>query len=825
MSLTSGKQLLLSAAAGGGAAGYQISRSLRFNSSDSGFCARTYSSAGSRTTWTWSAWVKRSALGSQQTLFDGYSDGSNRTQLMFESDDKLRILNQAGGSVTTNLITTAVFRDVSAWYHIVIVWDTTQGTSSNRAKVYVNGTQQTSFSTATYPGPSENSFINAANAHDIGRTGAYTEAYLSAYLADIFFIDGSAKVPGDFAETDATTGAWNPKAYSGSYGTNGFHLDFADNSNNTASTLGKDTSGNGHNWTPNNLSVTAGAGNDSLVDSPSNGTASTGGDAGGVTVGNYATLNPLSSSNGTLSNGNLTHSGGSGNGRERPSTFAASSGKWYFEGTLTSWTNSGSDAAVGVTDITKIDLTKEPGQYATSYIIYNYTAFANIYKINNGSATATNTTRAVQGDIIGIAFDLDNNKFYAHKNGTWIDGLSPGGTALFNLTSGTYTPVSQISYGNSMTWDYNFGQRQFSYAAPAGFKSLCTANLPTPTIAKGSDYMDVKLYTGNGSTQTISGLNFSPDFVWIKDRSQANGHGLFDVIRGTTKGLFSNLTNGEITDSNSLTSFDSTGFSTGSGGTTFSTNINGNSYVAWAWDAGSSTASNTQGSITSQVRANASAGFSVVSYTAAYTGSARTVGHGLGVKPNLIILKNRNDGSANWRVYHSASGASLPLVLNSTAAASSNFGIWNNTEPTSSIFTIGINTDVGGNSGSGEGLIAYCFAPVAGYSSFGSYTGNGSSDGPFVYTGHRPRWILLKATSITNESWIIIDTARSTYNVVDAFLRADTSEAEFSSSLRYVDILSNGFKFRASGTEVNGNGTTYVYASFAESPFAYARAR
>jgi hypothetical protein len=929
--------LFLSTAAGGGA-GYQIERSLRFNSSDSAYLSRTPASSSNRKTWTWAGWVKRSSISAafENMIFSasGYSG------IRIEGDNTLLIFDYAG-SFNYKLATTQVFRDSSAWYHLVFALDTTQATASNRLKLYVNGIEVTQFSATTYPSLNYDGFVNAATAHNIGRNPDAPTQKFDGLLADIHFIDGQALDPSSFGEFD-TNGVWQPIDASGlTFGTNGFHLPFSDNS--TAAALGTDTSSNGNTWTVNNLSVTNGngdyvsglsgtfasgyeginmfdgslitfaassgfnssftwtytlnsvstlriyaqkagsppditvnstsrtlaggtgwtsidltgigstitsiifprggsgvyqdiaaievngivlvdnsfsSGNDSLVDSPTNGSQVDTG-AGGEVVGNYCTLNPLSSSNGTLSNGNLTHSGGSGNGRERPSTFAASSGKWYFEGTLTSWTDSGSDAAVGVTDITKIDLTKEPGQYATSYIIYNYTAFANIQKLNNGSSTATDTTRAVQGDIIGIAFDLDNNRFYAHKNGTWIDGLSPGGTALFNLTSGTYTPVSQISYANSMTWDYNFGQRQWAYAAPAGFKALCTTNLPEPTIADGSQYFQVITYPGNGTTQTLpninsepsSGLNFSPDLVWIKGRSAVTNHRLLDTIRGATKELYSSTTDAETTQAQSLTAFNSDGFSLGS---LAAVNESSQTFVAWTWDAGSSTVTNTEGSISSQVRANASAGFSIVTFTGA--GSTATIGHGLGVEPHWIIVKNRTGSADNWSVYTKTSGAGNQIYLNLTDAVGG--GSVFPSAPTSTLMTIG-----GGYVGSTIQSVAYCFAPVAGYSSFGSYTGNGSTDGPFVYTGFRPRWVLFKKSSAAGDPWLIYDSVRDTFNVAEWRLAPNNSGADSQSTVYSINLLSNGFKINTDDTSWNASGATFIYAAFAESPFAYARAR
>jgi len=242
--------------------------------------------------------------------------------------------------------------------------------------------------------------------------------------------------------------------------------------------------------------------------------------------------------------------------------------------------------------------------------------------------------------------------------------------------------------------------------------------------------------------------------------------------------------------------------------------------VTWAWDAGSSTVTNTQGSISSQVRANASAGFSIVTYTGNSTVGA-TVGHGLGVAPQLIIIKARNNVSGGfWQVYHQAIGNTKYLELNSTSAAGTSSNRWNNTTPSSTVFTLGSDSDLNGS----LNYVAYCFAPVAGYSSFGSYTGNGSADGNFVYTGFRPRWLMIKDTTGSTNYWWIYDTARDTYNASGLYLFANVSDAEQDYRSTYpIDILSNGFKVR--NTLVSTNNSVFVYAAFAESPFQYARAR
>jgi len=324
------------------------------------------------------------------------------------------------------------------------------------------------------------------------------------------------------------------------------------------------------------------------------------------------------------------------------------------------------------------------------------------------------------------------------------------------------------------------------------------------------EYMDVKLYTGNGSTQTISGLGFSPDLVWIKNRAAADNHKLTDIVRGATEELESNTDDAEATNADGLTQFNADGFDLGDDD---EYNTSAEAYVAWAWDAGSSTVTNTSGSISSQVRANASAGFSVVTYTT--TGSAGTIGHGLGVAPSFIITKQRN-GTTAWYCYHTSIGAGNYVLLNSTAASAAGSSIWNSTAPTSTVFS------VGNGFGNGETYVAYCFSPLSGYSSFGSYTGNGSTDGPFVYTGFRPRWIMIKRTDSTS-NWVIWDTLRADYNEIKLQLFPNTSDSEDNTGA--CDALSNGFKLRSTNATWNGSGTTHIYAAFAEHPFQYARAR
>jgi hypothetical protein len=329
--------------------------------------------------------------------------------------------------------------------------------------------------------------------------------------------------------------------------------------------------------------------------------------------------------------------------------------------------------------------------------------------------------------------------------------------------------------------------------------------------------MDATTYTGNGTGQSIvnSGA-MQPDFVWFKRRSASENHWLVDAIRGVSKGLYSNLTDAEGTQATCVTSFNSNGFTVGADAAGF-TNINGQTYVAWQWKAGGSSSSNTAGSITSTVSVNATAGFSVVTYTCQASGTG-TVGHGLGVAPAMIIFKPRTKAT-QWSVYHKSLAAGQYLALNTTAAQSNSLNIFTTTLPTSTVFSMG--TSVAGDGSS----IAYCWAEISGFSRFGSYTGNGSTNGPFVFTNFRPKFVMVKLSSASGSSWTLLDTSRNPINVSDTILRPDSSGAEFVSGNNTMDILSNGFKLRATWGDVNTNGATYIFMAFAEVPTKFANAR
>ncbi len=448
------------------------------------------------------------------------------------------------------------------------------------------------------------------------------------------------------------------------------------------------------------------------------------------------------------------------------------------------------------------------------------------WKVNNGYTALSSSYTYTTNDVLMIAVDVDAGKFWFGKNGTWIESGNPatGANAIFTNLTGEIMPMLGV-YASGNTGSVNFGQRPFAYTAPSGFKALCTQNLPTPAVGASAStqagkYFNTVLYTGNGSARSITGVGFQPDMVWIKSRSGAYDHNINDAVRGAGKFIYTNLTAAEGNYPTDFASFDTNGFSLGSG-TGTATNNNGSTYVAWSWKANGAGVSNTAGSISSTVSANTTAGISVVTYSGNSTAGA-TIGHGLGAVPKLIIIKPRNRDEG-WVVGHSSIGFSKCLFLHSTSAEFTTSAPFNNTAPTSSLITLGNGT---GTNGSTYNYVAYCFAEVAGFSKFGSYTGNGSADGVFVYCGFRPRWILVKRTDAGPYNWRLTDTARSTYNQTIGMLEPSSSAAEYTDAGNSdFDILSNGFKVRNTTAGLNGSSGTFIFMAFAEAPFNYSRAR
>jgi hypothetical protein len=767
---------------------YRVERSLRFNSADNAYLSRTMGTPTSQTTATLSLWVKRSGI-SKTNYGDSFWDAEASNYNLFGfagtgsgNTDSLLFSFRAGGTYYSN----AVYRDPSAWYHIVCVYDSTNATQADRFRFFVNGVRGTFISTPAFAlGYTFESSIGAGT-YRIADFSLNSQWRPDFYLAEYYWIDGQALSPSSFGETDAITGRWKAKVYSGTYGNNGFYLKFADNSGTTDTTLGKDSSGNGNNWTPNNFSVTAGIGNDSLVDSPTNYGSDTG--VGGAVRGNYCTLNPLSNNGGTMVDGNLDFYGSSAF-RFAGGTIAVSSGKWYIEATHFG-------ASVGNTEgnvysfigfikpSTLVSAGLSHTSYTSSVIGIGDSGWA--YNFASGSSV---TTGFGSGDIASVSIDFTTGSYNIRKNNTSITS----GTMAF---TGELIPAI-FSYESTYRWQPNFGQRPFAYTAPTGFKALCTTNFSTPTIKKPSTAMDVVAYTGTCASNSISSLGFSPDLVWIKNRGGATSHAIYDTTRGTQSQLSSDTTGDQVTSSSGLTTFGSNGFTIS---TSTLVNTTGTQYVAWAWD------QSTQD------------GFTISTYTG--NGANRTINHTLGVAPKMVIVKARTTAGADqgWPVWHTSIANTTYLQLNSTSATATGADYWNSTSPTSSVFSVGTNAAVNANA---DTYIAYLFAEVDGFSKIGSYTGNATADGTFVYCGFLPSFILIKSSTAA-DAWLIYDNKRNTFNVASTNLVPNTNAAD--ATISGIDFVSNGFKLRTITTTPNA-AQTYIFAAFAESPFKYARAR
>ena len=779
----------------------KIQRSLRFNDADSTYLRKSdFGSPDSGTTFTFSAWVKRTELGTWTTIAGSHS-GSNAFNVFgVSSNDRLiwRVRNSSSVDLT-RIQSENLLRDTNAWYHLLLERNSTLSTAGDRAKLYINGVRVTEFdqnNTDSQNLTYSSDFLQDIN---IGRFQVSTSQihYGGMYLAEYHYVDGQALDPSYFGFTDPVTGAWMPKRYEGTHGTNGFYLDFSDNSSTTA--LGIDKSVNGNDFTPNNFSTSPGVGNDSVIDTPSN---------------NFCTLNPLylTGSGGTIDNGNLDFTGDS-NYSTRAGTFSLKTGKWYWECTPKSTPSGSAPQIFGI-----VRGTDRPN--GNSYISYDTNS--NIYGIGysnsgnikgavpdgsvSGANIATGQTTFTLDDIIGLASDIENGTLSFYKNGTLVYTVTGIGSHDWF--------AAQTTYGTSSKNSVNFGQRPFSYTPPAGYKSLCSKNLSpiTPSIVRPQKHFDTLLYTGNGSTQSITGLEFKPDFVWIKERSSTSSHGLGDTVRGALKILQADATSAEVTTTTNFTSFDSNGFTHGDSGRV---NESGETYVAWCWKAGGAAVTNNDGSITSSVSANQEAGFSIVVYTGnGSAGGGGTIGHGLGKTPNIMFVKNRADAS-NWSVNGNAGGRLIygtnKIYLHSGAGLLSDTN--EVTAANATTFTV---TTSGATNGQNDSHVAYCWTEIPGFSKFDVYTGNGSTDGAYVHLGFRPACLIFFNTS-TNTSHTIFDNRRSPINLVDEHLFPSSNNAEVSGQ-NEIDFLSFGFKHRSADNKVNSGNKKYVYMAWAEQP-------
>ena len=827
--------------------------------SGGGYLSRTFDNNTTTNDWTFSTWIKRSVVGTWSTVFYASSTSNPYYQsgLHFQTTDTLRFYhfsntNTPPGGMHNIVETTTKFRDTSAWYHIVLQRD-----NNGNTVIYVNGTQEAS------SGSSSNyRYINGTSySHYLGNYTYQSNpgGFYHGYMADTHFVDNDLVAPSVFAETKE--GVWIPiKTPNVTYGNNGFRLEFKETgTSQNSSGIGADTSGEDNHW-----AVTTLVASDVVPDTPEN---------------NFCTLNaidvgghtPATNDAMTLAEGNLkvTHDN-TGQWQGHRGTFPVSSGKWYYEVQMTT-------RPTHITENYGIGFFKADKYNQMYYGLAGNLAFGmngnNAQTYKDTATTAYGTAADADGETYMVAVDFDNSKIWFGLEGSWMasgDPAAGSNPSISSFDAGTYLPlISSYAYAGSAmgVWIFNFGQEgtfagtktagdnaddngygNFLYDEPAGFLAMCSANLDEPNIGPHSatqadDHFEATLYTsdniGSGGTQNVTNVNFQPDLVWLKNRdSSSTEHTLFDSSRSTGGNNYHLATNGTAAQvgANSeygyLSAFNSNGF-TLTGGSTNANYVNQSTdkYIAWNWKAngGTATASASESGTTPtySVQANTTSGFSIVTYTG--TGANGTVPHGLGAVPELVIYRCYSDSSSSdhWYVYSKYAATSNPeryeQYLNLTYQAyedSDNTRAFNATAPTSTVFSIGDIADVNEND---ELYIAYCFTPIEGFSKMGTYIGSGTSDGPVIYTGFKPAWVMMKRTD-TADNWVILDSARSTFNPRDDYLYIENFQAEATHSSVAIDLLSNGFKCTGNATNVNTSGGTYMYLAFAEIPFKYANA-
>jgi hypothetical protein len=752
--------------------------------------------------------------------------GSNNklTSYIFDASDTDNYLTLEPSSATIS---------DNKWHHVAIVRN---GTAFN---LYQDGT---SIANVTSSITVNNSTAKFA----VGCLGEYTAGHFKGWISNYRFVKGTAVYTSNFTPaTSPLTAITNTKLLCCQDSTvttdnSGTSKTLTVTAANTYSQQMspftydwyQDQSGQDNHWQADNLTI-----NDVMQDSPTN---------------NFAIMNPLvvTGADGiTFKQGALQPVSG-GAFAKSISSFAPSSGKWYCEYHVDATTsNFGGVGATTLNDMSTSHIGYSTGE--THWIINHSTATSQTVKVDNVSTGASSLGSVSVGDIIGLSLDADNGKIYFRKNNSVI-GTSTG-YAITDVGTGNYWFVaylrSQGAYGYGT---FNFGQNgtfcgsvnaqgntdgngigDFYYSPPSGYIALCSQNLPTSAIKDSSAHFQTTLYAGDSNNSTVitnsGNSDLQPDLIWIKNRTHGSAgtgsHMLFDAVRGfkSTTGsdspyLSTNASDAEVTNSNGLQAVSSDGFTPGS---MTRTNETGDNLVAWQWKAGGGAgSSNTDGTInTISTSVNTTAGFSISTYTG--TGSNATVGHGLGAVPATMWIKNR-DTNDNWRIYSNEDPTDY-MAFNWTGASTDDNTSWNDTAPTSSVFSIGTDTNT---NRSGDKFIAYCFAEVEGFSSFGTYTGNGASeDGPFIHTGFKPRLVIAKKSSAAGSSWFMWDSLRHPENVIDLAMwvgdiNGDTSHAEYE-----IDFLSNGFKIRGQNAGSNASGETHIYMAWAESPFKYANAR
>ena len=801
------------------AGGYDIDNSCRFNAGDSPYMHWTPSGAGDSTEFTISFWYKVASVGSsvtRRTLFSAGPSVHNEFVIGHGyggSGDQINIQGYISGSGNFEMATNRLHRDPSGWYHIVVAVDTSEGADADKCKLFINGTLETSFAVDQRSSMGASQLVNSAVRHEVGRFARVGGHYMDGYIAEFHSVDGTALDADDFGELDEDYGHWKPKEVDVTYGTNGFYLDFADSGD-----LGDDESGNGNDFTETNITAS-----DQMTDTPTN---------------NFCTMNSLNSDD-VLSEGNLKCAVG-GDEFVASTMAVPSTGKFYWEAYIK--TRGTTTCNVGIISAEQIGHMNEGDVGGTYYQWANkgmrvYSADGNKAGSTSAAGQSSYGATYTSDDIIGIAVDMDAPSLTFYKNNstqgvshtdislqTWIPlfGSFNAGDSIIIANwgqDGTFAG-EKTAQGNA---DGN-GYGNFYYAPPSSHLALCTKNLPDPTIEKPSEHFNTVLWSGNSTNRTIdSGLD-DVDFVWLHTRVGADPHALTNTVVEDQAGTYyvrSHDTSAETTSTVIYRGISGGNFEIGTDTTVNST---GRNYVAWCWKAGTNQSSTaTSGSGTNKTYTagyNADAGFSIVSYTGNGT-AGHTIPHHLGAKPDLMMVKQRN-GTGSWTVYIDVNlmGAEKFMELHNNAAVQDSL-VWNDTEPTSSVFTVGNHSDTNTND---DTYLAYCWRSIEGYSKVGYYKGNGNADGPFIYTGFRPQYTIVKGIDIA-EGWAVLDSARDPYNAMTHAMQIDEDQPESISVLRASDHLSNGFRITTNDSHKNTNNKYYSYMAFAETPFKYANAR
>lgn len=767
---------------------YKINQSCRFNNDDNAYLIWTPSTTQDDTLKsTVSFWFKYCNFVATKYLFSGYTSSTSNTSLYFNASNQLIFHQENGGSVD-ELISNMVFRDVGSWYHLCIQNDHVQVTASDRVTLWINNVQVT-WTGSDFPGTGDELFwMENGSDTTVGTTSEGLTTYnIDAYMTEIHAIDGQALTPSSFGQEK--NGVWIPKKYTGTYGTNGFYLDFADEND-----LGKDISGNDNDFTSSGLES-----NDQNLDSPTN---------------NWCNWNGLTfqkSGVAGLSDGNLKFACATDDYAGVLGTFMLpKTGKWYWEIAQTA-SNCRTTYGIATEDAFSAGV-YDPTGGPEGWGARLDTGGTSFYRNDGGSLGNIGFT-FTNGEVLQVAYDADTGKMWFGSDDDDWDGDPEAGTGntitISDLTLEYFPFVCDWSNADNASMFANFGQLGFTHTPPIGFKALNSKNMSNPTVKDSSVGFGVITYEGNtDSPRTVTGLNFQPDMVWIKNRDGSVHHNLYDSVRGVDKAIIPNEANIE-SDQNSdgyLSAFNSDGFEVTDGsGTDERVNQNTYDYAAWCFRMGSRY------------------GFDIQTYEG--TGVAKAVNHNLGGVPEMWHIKNI-DGVENWRSYHyHALNKTDPetdfAFLNLSNAWNDSSVYWNDTKPTSTQFTVGTDNSVNEN---GDTHIAYLWRSIPQFSKVFSFEGNGNADGTFVWCGFRPRYVIYKdADGAYN--WWLIDTERGTYNPVQKCLQPDNLSAEQDISNYQWDILSNGFKLRSSDVNINENNHTIVGIAYAEQPGKWSNAR